>query len=518
MPADETEARDGLEACGQAFAILRGRGLDDLADAVKLRAARLGREAGAWRCGGESGLISTPAIVDDLRSRIDECLARVLPSGTAVALVGFPDHWNAGDSAIWCGELAALARLGCRIVHQCDQKHYSADVLRRQLGPDDVVCLHGGGNLGDLWPVPHAFRETIMSDFPGRRIVQLPQSLHFQNQESQDRFRELVRVHGRFELLVRDRQSLGIARDRLGIDATLCPDLALAQGMLGRPASASRDVVWLSRTDHEARMLGAVGDDDLQRGAGKFDWIASVNLEVPPAWATRARLLRQEIKRCHELLGAGGGLPAEAASETGGDGPASRLAAAYEALARLRQQRGLEMIAAGEILMTDRLHGHILALLMGVPSILMDNSCGKVRSFFDTWTSGCCDAFLRDDAPSAAACLRASSSPFMSELAKRKRLALASRTPSMMEAWLRLSETIASSSPSSGSNTPPLASKHAANTIASSLPRWRAMARSSSRCSVCAPQMNRTEAMPKPNSSIAAFAAAITCASSARPR
>ena len=62
---------------------------------------------------------------------------------------------------------------------------------------------------------------------------------------------------------------------------------------------------------------------------------------------------------------------------------------------------------------------------------------------------------------------------------------------------------IASASSSSGSNTPPLASKQAANTIASSLPRCLAIACSSSRCSVCAPQMKRTEAMPKPNSSIA---------------
>jgi len=67
----------------------------------------------------------------------------------------------------------------------------------------------------------------------------------------------------------------------------------------------------------------------------------------------------------------------------------------------------MEMIAAGEVLMTDRLHGHILALLMGVPNVLMNNTCGKVRAFFETWTSGCCDAFLREDAPSAATWARA---------------------------------------------------------------------------------------------------------------
>ena len=71
-------------------------------------------------------------------------------------------------------------------------------------------------------------------------------------------------------------------------------------------------------------------------------------------------------------------------------------------------------------------------------------------------------------APPARAAFSWVSRSSMSLLAKRKRLALHSRTPSMIEAWFRLSEMIASSSPSRGSNTPPLASKQAANRMASS--------------------------------------------------
>ena len=44
----------------------------------------------------------------------------------------------------------------------------------------------------------------------------------------------------------------------------------------------------------------------------------------------------------------------------------------------------------------------------------------------------------------------------------RQRWARHRRMPSMIEAWLSASEMIASCSPSSGSNTPPLASKQAA--------------------------------------------------------
>ncbi len=53
---------------------------------------------------------------------------------------------------------------------------------------------------------------------------------------------------------------------------------------------------------------------------------------------------------------------------------------------------------------------------------------------------------------------RSSRSAFL----KRYFFALVRRTPSMIEAWFSESETMASSSPSSGSNTPPLASKQAA--------------------------------------------------------
>ena len=65
-------------------------------------------------------------------------------------------------------------------------------------------------------------------------------------------------------------------------------------------------------------------------------------------------------------------------------------------------------------------------------------------------------------APSDLACLRHASSSSMLLLAYRYLFALHNRTPSMIEAWLRLSLTMASSFESKGSNTPPLASKAAA--------------------------------------------------------
>ena len=88
----------------------------------------------------------------------------------------------------------------------------------------------------------------------------------------------------------------------------------------------------------------------------------------------------------------------------------------------------------------------------------------------------------------------------------------------MIEAWFSSSEMTASRSSNSVSNTPPLASKQDENRIVASVPRNSEIRCSSSVCWVWVPQMNRTLAMPKPQSSSAAWAAATTSGWSARPR
>jgi pyruvyl transferase EpsO len=59
-----------------------------------------------------------------------------------------------------------------------------------------------------------------------------------------------------------------------------------------------------------------------------------------------------------------------------------------DALALRRLTRGLALVGSGKVVMTDRLHGHLLALLLGRDNVLLDNSYGKLRSFYETWTHG----------------------------------------------------------------------------------------------------------------------------------
>jgi pyruvyl transferase EpsO len=64
------------------------------------------------------------------------------------------------------------------------------------------------------------------------------------------------------------------------------------------------------------------------------------------------------------------------------------VAASFDHLARLRLARGVRILSRGRVVITDRLHGHILGLLMGIPHVILDNNYGKLRAYHSRFTVG----------------------------------------------------------------------------------------------------------------------------------
>ncbi|GGE95756.1 polysaccharide pyruvyl transferase family protein [Sphingomonas prati] len=259
--------------------------------------------------------------------------------GSRYALVDFPDHANVGDSAIWLGELTMLRQVtGHDPCYVSTWHDFDADAFRRAC-PDGTLFLHGGGNLGDIWVHHQQFREHILSTIRDRPIVQLPQSIHFRDPARADRFAALAGAHPDFVLYARDRRSLEFARQHLACPSQLAPDSAYALGRQARGAPIC-DLLMLMRTDDERRGYAVPPTSD----ATVVDW-----LEDRP------------------------GLPP-------GVDPAAR-----EAQATARVDRGFRLLAQGRVVVTDRLHGHILADLLGIPHVALDNDYGKVAAYLDAW-------------------------------------------------------------------------------------------------------------------------------------
>jgi pyruvyl transferase EpsO len=313
-------------------------------------------------------------LVKRLQETIDATLKPLIPRGSTVAHVAYPDHWNAGDPAIWLGEKAALERLGAQVAYECKWQEYNRDVMAERIG-EGLILIAGGGNLGDLWPNHQLFRERILKDFPNNRIVQFPQGICFEDERNLDRFREFSERHGQYHLLLRDQQSMGFAAQHLDVPVTLCPDMAFSLGKLTRPASPVHDIVWLARTDKESLGRGAYPAHD---GIEVSDWL-NLTAEDEPDRAA----VKQLSDRCQQLYRQ---LESGAADDSAVVRQRSEL---NEEIAWIRVRRGLRMLSAGRVVMTDRLHGHILSLSMGIPHVVMDNSYGKISSTWNTWTKSC---------------------------------------------------------------------------------------------------------------------------------
>lgn len=299
------------------------------------------------------------ALVRSLGETLDRALEPLLAGVSRVALLDVPTHQNVGDSAIHLGTLAVLRRAGIEVCYACSIETYARDTLAQQLG-DGAILLAGGGNLGDLWPLHQQLRERVLADFPDTQVIQLPQSLHFTDPAALARARAAFGAHRRLTILLRDARSLSAARGAFDAPTALCPDLAFALGPLARPVAASAPVVWLARRDREAAPNANAGSH------ATFDWALE-----PPSPLSRMERMGHALTSAHPRL------------EPYAHGPLMRLGAIAS---RRRVQAGCAMLAAGTTVITDRLHGHILSLLLGIPHAVLDNSYGKVRSFYDTWT------------------------------------------------------------------------------------------------------------------------------------
>lgn len=295
-------------------------------------------------------------LVGELSQRFARVLDAVLPSGK-LALVDFPDHSNVGDSAIWLGEMAYLRKRSRLPAYYSAIADFDDEACRAVIG-DGPILIHGGGNMGTLWPRHEAFRLHLLRAHRGRPIIQMPQSIHYADPAAAAEMAGAIRDHGQFTLLVRDARSLAFAEQHFDCAIHLCPDAAL---MLGRQRRdpATVPVFALLRTDHE-RASGQTGA--LPTGVIADDWLEED--------AGQKRRLRLSLKLGRFFT----------------RDPMTQRAARQQRLAEWRFQRGLAMLSAGELVVTDRLHAHILSLLLDIPHVLLDNSYGKVAGFADQWT------------------------------------------------------------------------------------------------------------------------------------
>jgi exopolysaccharide biosynthesis predicted pyruvyltransferase EpsI len=324
------------------------------------------------------GATSFTDIIGHLRSCIYRTLDPLVSNVSDFCVLDFPNHPNVGDSAIWGGEMSYFSSRGLAPKYVCTKDDIDWAAVDRLSGP---IFLHGGGNFGDVWPDHQAFREDVLNRFPHRDVIQLPQTVYFSSTQAAAASRRALNQHNRFVLLVRDEASVATAESMLNTPATLVPDMAFCLGPMARATKPTTPLMLLLRTDHE--------------GIGHNLSTAGLSAETASDWM-------QDVRGFYKTAQIKTAL-----------NPKNWLAdrrqfAFFNEIAHRRVLRGLSLLASGDYVITDRLHGHILCLLQNIPHTVIDNNYGKISQFIKAWTSDFEHLHLAHDIGEAMAYYRAS--------------------------------------------------------------------------------------------------------------
>jgi pyruvyl transferase EpsO len=345
-----------------------------------------------------TGYLSTP---EKIRDVLHTSLERLGPLEEC-ALLDYPNHCNIGDNLIWLGEVFYLIDiLKIKIKYAVSHEDFSEAELEKKAAKAPIL-LHGGGNLGDLWPRYQKFREDIIAKYRDRPIIILPQSIYFANPENLTKAATIFNAHPNLTLFARENYSYELALNYFHQCRVIkAPDSAFEMVNMPLPSfnfNPKRPILYLCRKDSELNQgfASAVLDipnlvvqdwDDsprkwIYRGRGSFgelkEWywrLPGIVLLIREGWQRRLAkpkewFPRQRWERSHPYAEKFNSL----------DNPF------IHRFSWSLMHSGVYQLTKHSLVITNRLHGHILCVLLGIPNILLPNSYYKNQAFYETWT------------------------------------------------------------------------------------------------------------------------------------
>ena len=325
-----------------------------------------------------------------------------LPSFRTCALLDYPDHLNAGDHLIWLGTVLYLTvERGLDILYTSSLADFSPAELERAAG-DSPIFLQGGGNLGDLWPDSQRFRERIISTYADRPVVILPQTIHFSTDASLRQAMKIFNAHPDLTIFARDHHSYELGSKYFEkCRVILAPDMAFFLEQVPLPSyapSGKREIKYLCRSDAEldqdfsAERLGLTNIVEenwstyswAYAGRGKLRDYGEWYWQIPGAIDFFRESWQRGLSRPGQLLSWRRFLEI-APYTTKLSSPSIKK---YSNFSWKIFHDSICQLLRSRLLISNRLHGHVLASMLGLPNILLPGSYHKNQSFYESWSTG----------------------------------------------------------------------------------------------------------------------------------
>jgi Exopolysaccharide biosynthesis protein len=282
----------------------------------------------------------------------------------------YPMHLNVGDLLIYAGTEAFFKEYNINIrLRRCLQT-FDINEVKKNITKNTTIICHGGGNLGDLYPLLQKLREELVINFPNNRIILLPQTGYFSNQDEMKKSAAIFSAHKDCHLFARDLPTLELLKN-FSDKVILCPDMAHQLygefPLKNKVESLEKNKLYFLRKDIEASQLEKNIESTLSASAVVKDWddiVTSNDIMYARIYSKLARISN-----------------------------ISHLSIFKDKINDLWYKHTLNIIERArnefmkyDLVVTSRLHGHIFSCLLGIPNQVCDNSYGKNLGYYNQWT------------------------------------------------------------------------------------------------------------------------------------
>lgn len=293
---------------------------------------------------------------------VEACLDQHIPPDRPVALLQFPFDGNVGNHMMWLAVSNYLEARGIRTAYAAHQWNFNLADMRRAVG-DGTILFTGGVTVSRLWPGHAQIKRVVAEACPNNRLISLPSTMLFVDDDDRREASTIFGAHRDSILMARDPVSAAAARGIFPANVsivTIHDSAFLLPQQPRNPSAAEHDVIWLARDDLEGAGF-AVPDD-----VSVFDWpqrLDGAGLRQM-FWGRMA----SRVRRVAPVVGA-------LANPT--------ISKSYQAVSRAVVAGGNTTLDRGKVLVTDRMHPHVLAALRGQTCVLLPDLFGKNRAVFE---------------------------------------------------------------------------------------------------------------------------------------
>jgi len=253
-----------------------------------------------------------------------------------------PIHGNIGDQAIIIAEREFLKDKfpKFKIIEIESNLIIKFKKILPKLVNNSPIFIHGGGFLGTLWLEEEKIFRNILKEYSKNFIIVFPQTVYFSNDEFGNKILEeskkIYSSHSKLFICCRETYSYDFMKKNIPECKTLLiPDMVLYLNKI-KTKTISKDILFCIRSDKEKVNYNLENIENKLKKEYKLDYTDTVipKIVFPNS---RNKIFNNKIKQFSEY----------------------------------------------KLIITDRLHGMVFALLSKTPCLVLENKSYKIRGVYD---------------------------------------------------------------------------------------------------------------------------------------